>query len=57
MPNRDDQSRDDNFIKGYEPLTEGYTPDDEQSALPEPPTGGSGQSSGSEGGGENQGGD
>jgi hypothetical protein len=40
---RDDQQRDDKFIRGYEPLTEGYTPDDEQAALPDPPQGGSGE--------------
>jgi hypothetical protein len=28
---------------GYRPLTEGYTPKDEENVLPEPPQGGSGE--------------
>lgn len=53
MPPRqdqDNQSGDDKTIRGYEPLTEGYTPTDEQDALPDPPQGGSGESGDSQSG-------
>jgi hypothetical protein len=34
---------DDIARKGYEPISEGYVPDDEQDSLPQPPPGESGE--------------